>query len=112
VGQEPDGHGRRYRIFSPSAGWKAESGHVRKRALIGDLEELGARGHWGDHVDVFAPSDPRGDGVPLISADVGDGEVRLVYYGGDEGMLMLRVRDLVETWKVRYTEPELRIVEE
>jgi len=110
VGGRPGGSGR-YRIFSPSASWKAEFGYVRKRALIRDLEEMGARGHWGDHVDIFAPGDGR-EANPVMSADVGDGEVVVYYYGREDTPCWQRLRALVETWKTRYTEPELRIIEE
>ena len=110
MGGRPGGSGR-YRIFSPSPSWKAEFGHVRKQAVIRDLEELGARGHWGDHVDIFAPGDGR-DAEPVMSADVGEGEVRVEYYGGHDGPMMLKLEGLVETWRTRYTEPQLRIVEE
>lgn len=108
----PKGCGRVYRILSSSPTWRSEFGHVRRRAVLRDLEELGGRGSWGNHVDIWSPSDVRGNGVPLMSADVGEGEVRVVYYGGGDGALLRRLHDLVETWRQRYSEPELRIVEE
>jgi len=106
----PSGSGR-YRILSPSASWKAEFGHVRKQAIIRDLQELGARGHWGDHVDIFLPEDGR-DVEPAMSADVGEGEVVVYWRGRDDDPLWRRLLDLVETWRKRYSEPELRIVAE
>jgi hypothetical protein len=39
--------------------WRAEFGHVRKQAIIRDLEDLGARAHWRDHVEIYAPGDGR-----------------------------------------------------
>ena len=71
----PKGCGRVYRILSSSPTWRSEFGHVRRRAVLRDLEELGGRGSWGNHVDIWSPSDVRGNGVPLMSADVGEGEV-------------------------------------
>jgi hypothetical protein len=63
-----------------------------------------------DRVDLWFPADPRAEGVPWMSLDLAGPDITVLHLGGSDRRYLQRLESLIEEWRGRHGDPDLRLL--